>query len=97
MKPVRPFVAGILCAMALLMLLDLQLSGLSRALLELLVFTLLWYAFARWQSRAASAHMIGMPDADPRLGLPLTEDAIAGDGHYPITTGVVLTDLRQRR
>ncbi|TCN84253.1 hypothetical protein [Shewanella fodinae] len=51
MKPVRPFVAGILCAMALLMLLDLQLSGLSRALLELLVFTLLWYVFARWQSR----------------------------------------------
>jgi membrane protein implicated in regulation of membrane protease activity len=51
MKPVRPFVAGILCAMALLMLLDLQLSGLSRALLELLVFMLLWYAFARWQSR----------------------------------------------
>ena len=43
MRPVRPFVASILCAMALLMLLDLQLSGLSRALLELLVFTLLWY------------------------------------------------------
>ncbi|MCL1076163.1 hypothetical protein [Shewanella dokdonensis] len=51
MKPVQSFAAIILLAITALVLLDLQLSALWRALFELITFILLWQGFICWQQR----------------------------------------------